>query len=52
MLAGRAPGRRDEDEITLFDSTGLAIEDLAIAIEAYEAARDGRIESTAIDLTA
>ncbi len=52
VLAGEAPGRRDTDEITLFDSTGLAIQDLAIAIEAYEAARDGRVEATAIDLTA
>jgi alanine dehydrogenase len=34
VLAGDAPGRADEDEITLFDSTGLAIQDLAIAIAA------------------
>jgi alanine dehydrogenase len=52
VLAGDAPGRRDDDEITLFDSTGLAIQDLAIAIEAYGAARDGRVEATAIELTA
>jgi len=31
VLAGDAPGRSDEHEITLFDSTGLAIQDLAIA---------------------
>jgi alanine dehydrogenase len=31
VLAGLAEGRRDADEITLFDSTGLAIQDLAIA---------------------
>jgi ornithine cyclodeaminase/alanine dehydrogenase-like protein (mu-crystallin family) len=31
VLAGLAPGRRHEDDITLFDSTGLAIQDLAIA---------------------
>ena len=36
VLAGRAPGRRDEDEITAFDSTGLAIQDLAIALAVYE----------------
>ena len=31
VLAGEAEGRRDEAEVTLFDSTGLAIQDLAIA---------------------
>jgi alanine dehydrogenase len=31
VLAGKAEGRRSEEEITLFDSTGLAIQDLAIA---------------------
>jgi ornithine cyclodeaminase/alanine dehydrogenase-like protein (mu-crystallin family) len=39
VLAGSADGRRDDDEITLFDSTGLAIQDLAIAIAALEQAR-------------
>jgi alanine dehydrogenase len=31
VLAGDSEGRRDGSEITLFDSTGLAIQDLAIA---------------------
>ena len=31
VLAGNAPGRQHEDDVTLFDSTGLAIQDLAIA---------------------
>ena len=31
VLAGDAEGRTSDDEITLFDSTGLAIQDLAIA---------------------
>jgi alanine dehydrogenase len=31
VLAGDAEGRLDEAEVTLFDSTGLAIQDLAIA---------------------
>lgn len=35
VLAGDAPGRASEDEITLFDSTGLAIQDLAIARLAF-----------------
>jgi ornithine cyclodeaminase/alanine dehydrogenase-like protein (mu-crystallin family) len=36
VLAGDAPGRRSDDEITVFDSTGLAIQDLAIAVLALE----------------
>ena len=37
--AGRtAQGRRDADEITVFDSTGLAIQDLAVALAAMERA--------------
>ena len=33
------PGRRDAAEITVFESLGLAIEDLAAGVIAYEAAR-------------
>jgi alanine dehydrogenase len=36
VLAGTAEGRRSDEEITLFDSTGLAIQDLAIALAAME----------------
>jgi alanine dehydrogenase len=36
VLAGTADGRRSRAEITLFDSTGLAIQDLAIALAAVE----------------
>jgi ornithine cyclodeaminase/alanine dehydrogenase-like protein (mu-crystallin family) len=36
VLAEAAPGRRADDEITTFDSTGLAIQDLAIALAALE----------------
>jgi ornithine cyclodeaminase/alanine dehydrogenase-like protein (mu-crystallin family) len=43
VLAGDASGRDDEDEITLFDSTGLAIQDLAIALTAVT-------EAAALDL--
>ena len=31
MLAGTAPGRTSPDEITVFESLGLAVEDLAAA---------------------
>jgi alanine dehydrogenase len=33
VLSGTAPGRERDDDITAFDSTGLAIQDLAISIE-------------------
>jgi ornithine cyclodeaminase/alanine dehydrogenase-like protein (mu-crystallin family) len=36
VLAGEVPGRQADDEITVFDSTGLAIQDLAIALTAIE----------------
>ena len=36
VLAGTAPGRASDDDITVFDSTGLAIQDLAIALAAVE----------------
>ena len=35
VLAGTAAGRASPEEITLFDSTGLAIQDLAVARAAY-----------------
>ena len=37
----RAGGRSTDDAITLFDSTGLAIQDLAIAIAALDAGARG-----------
>jgi ornithine cyclodeaminase/alanine dehydrogenase-like protein (mu-crystallin family) len=40
VLAGTAEGRRSEDEITAFDSTGLAIQDLAVALAALERAEE------------
>jgi alanine dehydrogenase len=36
VLAGQARGRDRDEEITVFDSTGLAIQDLAIALAAME----------------
>jgi alanine dehydrogenase len=38
VLIGAVPGRRSEEESTVFDSTGLAIQDLAVALAALEAA--------------
>jgi alanine dehydrogenase len=50
VLAGAAPGRRDDDKVTLFDSTGLAIQDLAIAIAAHAAWRAGRVGGQEVEL--
>jgi alanine dehydrogenase len=38
ILTGRKPGRESSDEITLFDATGIALQDLAVAARAYAAA--------------
>jgi ornithine cyclodeaminase/alanine dehydrogenase-like protein (mu-crystallin family) len=40
VLDGTAEGRRNDDEITVFDSTGRAIQDLAIALAALERASE------------
>jgi ornithine cyclodeaminase len=39
VLTGRAGGRRSPDEVTLFKSLGLAVEDVASARHIYEKAR-------------
>lgn len=38
VVAGRRPGRRGDDEITIFDSSGTALQDVAAAIVVYEKA--------------
>ncbi len=40
LVRGEKPGRRDDNEITLFKSVGAALEDLAGAILAYESLKD------------
>ena len=40
MLTGKAPGRTSPDEITLFKSLGISIEDLASAQYVYAKARE------------
>jgi alanine dehydrogenase len=50
VCAGLAAGRGGDDEITLFDSTGLAIQDLAIAIGALESLRAGAVKPQTISL--
>jgi len=39
VVAGRRPGRTRLDEITIFDSTGTALQDVAAAVVVYEKAR-------------
>ncbi len=48
VLAGEADGRRSASDITLFDSTGLAIQDLAIAKVAAAKADDLDLPTLAI----
>jgi alanine dehydrogenase len=39
LVVGKKPGRAHPQEITVFDATGLAIEDLALGWEIYQRAR-------------
>ena len=48
VLVGDHPGRRSHDEITLFDSTGLAIQDLAVALAVLGA--PGAEDAPTVDL--
>lgn len=41
LVTGRKPGRRSADEITIFDSTGTALQDVAAAAIVYERAIAG-----------
>ena len=50
VLVGDAPGRPGPDAATLFDSTGLAIQDLAIAAAALRALRAGDVEAASVTL--
>jgi ornithine cyclodeaminase/alanine dehydrogenase-like protein (mu-crystallin family) len=50
VLAGEARGRPGAEAVTMFDSTGLAIQDLAVAAAALEAWREGRVEAQTVSL--
>lgn len=43
VVTGKKEGRVSNDEITIFDATGLAIEDVAVAWEAYKKAKDKKL---------
>jgi ornithine cyclodeaminase/alanine dehydrogenase-like protein (mu-crystallin family) len=40
VVAGSCPGRQDDDEIVVFDSTGTAVQDTAAAAHVYTTVRD------------
>lgn len=43
IIAGLKPGRENDDEITLFKSVGLAIQDAATALKVYQKALENKI---------
>jgi ornithine cyclodeaminase/alanine dehydrogenase-like protein (mu-crystallin family) len=50
VLTGSQPGRPAPDGVTLFDSTGLAIQDLALCLALIEAHRAGRVRADTVRL--
>ena len=40
IVAGRDPGRTSEDQVTLFKSNGIALEDISTALRVYRLARE------------
>ena len=50
VLTGTHPGRSAPDGATLFDSTGLAIQDLALCLALLEAHRAGRVRADSVRL--
>ncbi len=50
VLDGSAPGRPGPEAVTLFDSTGLAIQDLAIAAAVLDAWRGGAVGASSVAL--
>jgi alanine dehydrogenase len=50
VLTGSHRGRSAPDGVTLFDSTGLAIQDLALCLALLEAHRAGRVRADTVRL--
>jgi ornithine cyclodeaminase/alanine dehydrogenase-like protein (mu-crystallin family) len=50
VLTGDSAGRPGRDAVTLFDSTGLAIQDLAVAAAAFAAWEDNRVSAQTVRL--
>ena len=43
VLAGRHPGRTDDEQITMFESVGISVEDIAAAKMIYQYAKENNI---------
>jgi alanine dehydrogenase len=50
VLTGMSPGRGSDEEVTLFDSTGLAIQDLAICHAVLQAHEAGSVKPASVRL--
>jgi alanine dehydrogenase len=50
VITAASTWTRSDGEITLFDSTGLAIQDLAICQAVYERWREGKVEAPVVSL--
>jgi alanine dehydrogenase len=50
VLTANSTWTRSDGEITLFDSTGLAIQDLAICQAVYERWREGKVDAPVVSL--
>ncbi|MEL6544726.1 MAG: hypothetical protein AAFQ82_08870 [Myxococcota bacterium] len=52
VIAGRVPARFDDTDITVFDSTGLAVQDLALASRIYSGAGETGARLDIVGVTA
>ena len=43
ILLGQKPGRENDEEVTIFDSTGTAIQDNTTATRIYRNALEGKV---------
>jgi ornithine cyclodeaminase/alanine dehydrogenase-like protein (mu-crystallin family) len=43
IVSGKTPGRTNDQQITLFKSNGIAIEDIVVAGRIYEIAKEKRM---------
>lgn len=43
IVAGRTSGRQDANDVTLFKSLGIGLEDIAVAIKLYQKAKDAGV---------
>jgi ornithine cyclodeaminase/alanine dehydrogenase len=45
ILLGKKPGRENDEEVTIFDSTGMAIQDVTTAFKIYQNAKENNVGS-------